>query len=168
MEVVGFSRLVSRSVGHVEQTSAKTITLEHRYYSTTLLYSLSLSLLVTADFCLRLWLRVNQLTVGEGRLSFSATSCRQKPLSPPYRILMRIHKPQIPQTESLQCLNSYSFRPFLTRNKFQEILGLEGSQNFLGKFRQVHNLKISDRLLRSKRFFQENIPGFICSVFCSA
>ena len=30
---------------------------------------------------------------------------------------------------------------------FQEILGLEGSQNFLGKFRQVHNLKISDRLL---------------------
>ncbi|CAM9977480.1 unnamed protein product, partial [Ascophyllum nodosum] len=26
-------------------------------------------------------------------------------------------------------------------------LGLEGSQNFLGKFRQVHNLKISDRLL---------------------
>ena len=38
-------------------------------------------------------------------------------------------------------------RPFLTRKIFQEILGLEGSQNFLGKFRQVHNLKISDRLL---------------------
>ena len=33
------------------------------------------------------------------------------------------------------------FRPFLTRKFFQEILGLEGSQNFLGKFRQVHNLK---------------------------
>ena len=60
------------------------------------------------------------------------------------------------------------FRPFLTRKFFQEILGLEGSQNFLGKFRQVHNLKISDRLLRSKSFFQENIPGFICSVFRSA
>ena len=59
-------------------------------------------------------------------------------------------------------------RPFLTRKFFQEILGLEGSQNFLGKFRQVHNLKISDRLLRSKSFFQENIPGFICSVFRSA
>ena len=61
-----------------------------------------------------------------------------------------------------------SVRPFLTRKFFQEILGLEGSQNFLGKFRQVHNLKISDRLLRSKSFFQENIPGFICSVFRSA
>ena len=59
-------------------------------------------------------------------------------------------------------------RPFLTRKFFQEILGLEGSQNFLGKFRQVHNLKISDRLLRSKSFFQENIPGCICSVFRSA
>ena len=59
-------------------------------------------------------------------------------------------------------------RPFLTRKFFQEILGLEGSHNFLGKFRQVHNLKISDRLLRSKSFFQENIPGFICSVFRSA
>ena len=38
-------------------------------------------------------------------------------------------------------------RPFLTRKFFQEILGLEGSKNFLGKFRQVHNLNISDRLL---------------------
>ena len=38
-------------------------------------------------------------------------------------------------------------RPFLTRKFFQEMLGLEGSKNFLGKFRQVHNLKISDRLL---------------------
>ena len=61
-----------------------------------------------------------------------------------------------------------TFRPFLTRKFFQEILGLEGSTNFLGKFRQVHNLKISDRLLRSKSFFKENIPGFICSVFRSA
>ena len=59
-------------------------------------------------------------------------------------------------------------RPFLTRKFFQEILGLEGSQNFLGKFRQVHNLKISERLLRSKGFFQQNIPRFICSVFRSA
>ena len=58
-------------------------------------------------------------------------------------------------------------RPFLTRKFFQEILGLEESKKFLGKFRQAHNLNISDRLLRSKTFFQENIPGFICSVFRS-
>ena len=49
-------------------------------------------------------------------------------------------------------------RPFLTRNFFQKLFG------FLEKNRQVHNLKISDRLLRSKTFFQKNIPGFICSV----
>ena len=59
-------------------------------------------------------------------------------------------------------------RPFLTRKFFQEILGLEGLKNLLGKFRQAHNLKISDRLLRSKSFFQEIFPGFICSVFRSA
>ena len=59
-------------------------------------------------------------------------------------------------------------RPFLSRKFFQENLGLEGSNNFLGKFRQVHNLKISDRLSRSKSFFQEVFPGFICSVFRSA
>ena len=47
---------------------------------------------------------------------------------------------------------------------FQELFGLEGSKNVLEKFRQVHNLKISNRLLRSKSFFQKNIPGFICSV----
>ena len=40
-----------------------------------------------------------------------------------------------------------AFRPFLTRNFFQEILGLEGSKKILGKNREVHNLKISDRLL---------------------
>ena len=55
-------------------------------------------------------------------------------------------------------------RPFLTRIFFQELFGLEGSKHFLEKFRQVHNLKISDRLLRSKSFFQKSIPGFICSV----
>ena len=54
-------------------------------------------------------------------------------------------------------------RPFYTRIFFQELFGLEGSKNFLEKIRQVHNLKISNRLLRSKRFFQKNIPGFICS-----
>ena len=59
-------------------------------------------------------------------------------------------------------------RPFLTRKFFQEILVLEGSKKFLEKNRQVHNLNISDRLLRSKSFLQENIPGFICRVFCSA
>ena len=47
---------------------------------------------------------------------------------------------------------------------FQELFGLEGSKNFLENVRQVHNVKISDRLLRSKSFFQKNIPGFICSV----
>ena len=47
---------------------------------------------------------------------------------------------------------------------FQELFGLEGSKHFLEKFRQVHNLKISDRLLRSKSYFQKKNPGFICSV----
>ena len=46
-------------------------------------------------------------------------------------------------------------RPFLTRIFFQELFGLEGSKHFLEKFRQVHNPKISDRLLRSKSFFQK-------------
>ena len=55
-------------------------------------------------------------------------------------------------------------RPFLTRKFFQELFRLEGSKTFLEKFRQVHNLKISNRLLRSKSFFQINIPCFICSV----
>ena len=55
-------------------------------------------------------------------------------------------------------------RPFFTRIFFQELFGLEGSKHFLGKFRQVHNLKISNHLLRSKSFFQKNISGFICSV----
>ena len=55
-------------------------------------------------------------------------------------------------------------RLFLTKKIFQELFGLEGSKQFLEKNRQVHNLKISDRLLRSKSFFQKNIPGFICSV----
>ena len=41
-------------------------------------------------------------------------------------------------------------RPFLTRKNFQELLGLEGSKHFLEKIREVHNLKISDRLLRSR------------------
>ena len=55
-------------------------------------------------------------------------------------------------------------RPFLTRKLFQELFGLEGSKYFLEKFRQVHNLKISNCLLRSKSFFQKYIPRFICSV----
>ena len=57
-----------------------------------------------------------------------------------------------------------AIRPFFTRFFFQELFGLEGSKLFLEKFRQVHNLKISNCLLRSKSFFQKNIPGFICSV----
>ena len=55
-------------------------------------------------------------------------------------------------------------RPFLTRIFFQESFGLERSEQFFGKNCQVHNLKISNRLLRPKSFFQKNIPGFICSV----
>ena len=55
-------------------------------------------------------------------------------------------------------------RPIFTSIFFQELFGLERSKYFLEKFRQVHNLKISNRLLRSKSFFQKNIPGFICSV----
>ena len=47
---------------------------------------------------------------------------------------------------------------------FQELFGLEGSKNFLEKNRQVHNLKISNRLLRSKSLKYIYIPGFICSV----
>ena len=55
-------------------------------------------------------------------------------------------------------------RPFLTRFLFQELFGLKESKKILEKFCQVHNLKISNRLLRSKSLFQKNIPGFICSV----
>ena len=55
-------------------------------------------------------------------------------------------------------------RPFLTRKFFQELFGLEGSKHFLEKNRQVHDLKISNRLLRSKSFFQKNVFGFVCSV----
>ena len=70
-----------------------------------------------------------------------------------------------------KCGNMYfpkyflALMPFLTRIFFQELFGLERLNKFLEKFRQVHNLKISNRLLRSKSIFQKNIPGFICSVF---
>ena len=46
-------------------------------------------------------------------------------------------------------------RPFFTMILFQELFGLEGAKNVLEKFRQVHNLKISNRLVRSKSFFQK-------------
>ena len=58
-----------------------------------------------------------------------------------------------------KCRNIYfpkyfkAVRPFLTRNVFQELFGLDGSKHFPKKNRQVHNLKISDRLLRSKIFY---------------
>ena len=55
-------------------------------------------------------------------------------------------------------------RPFLTRKCFKELFGLEGSKNFLEKFRQVLNLKISDCLLRSNSFFRKNTPRSIYSV----
>ena len=47
---------------------------------------------------------------------------------------------------------------------FQELFGLEGSKLFLEKNRQVHNLKILNRLLRSKSLKKKNIPGFLCGV----
>ena len=47
---------------------------------------------------------------------------------------------------------------------FSRIIWVGGVKTFSWKFRQVHNLKISNRLVRSKSFFQKNIPGFICSV----
>ena len=55
-------------------------------------------------------------------------------------------------------------RPFLTRIFFQELFGLERSKDFLEQFRQVHNLKISNRLSRSKSLKNIYIPAFICSV----
>ena len=74
---------------------------------------------------------------------------------------------------SFACMQRILLLPSVTKAvSYEEIFprnfGVGGVTNFLGKFRQVHNLKISDRLLRSKSFFQENIPGFICSVFRSA
>ena len=52
---------------------------------------------------------------------------------------------------------------FLRGIVLKNYLGWKGRKNSL-KFRQVHNLKISNRLLRSKSFFLKIIPGFICSV----
>ena len=49
-----------------------------------------------------------------------------------------------------------SYEEFCSR-----IIWVGGSKDFLEKNRQVHNLKISDRLLRSKSFSKKNIPGFI-------
>ena len=69
-----------------------------------------------------------------------------------------------------KCGNNYfpkyfmAVRPFPTRIFFEELFGLEGSKTLLENFRQVHNLKISDRPLRPKSFFQKHIPDFICSV----
>ena len=68
------------------------------------------------------------------------------------------------------CGNNYfpkyfvAVRPFFTRKLFEELFQLEGSKYFLENFRQVHNLKISNRLLQPKNFFQTNNPGFICNV----
>ena len=50
-------------------------------------------------------------------------------------------------------------RPFFTRKFFQEILGLEGSKKFLEKNRQVHNLKIFDRLFTIQEFFLRKYSG---------
>ena len=53
-----------------------------------------------------------------------------------------------------------SVRPFLTGSIFQEIFGRAGSKIFLGNICPVHDLKISDRLLRYNSVFNQ-IPGFI-------
>ena len=58
----------------------------------------------------------------------------------------------------------YGRQAVFYEDAFSRIFGLEGSKKFLEKIRQVHYLKISNRLLRSKSFFPKNIPGFICSV----
>ena len=70
-----------------------------------------------------------------------------------------------------QKVRKYSFSEILYGRQavfydifFRELFGLEGSKNFIENFRQVHNLKISNRLLRSKSFFQKNISDFICSL----
>ena len=48
-------------------------------------------------------------------------------------------------------------RPFLTRELFQELFGLEGSKHFLEKFRQVHNLKTSEPVSYDPRVFFKKI-----------
>ena len=58
-------------------------------------------------------------------------------------------------------------RPFLTRIFFQELFESEGSKIFLQKYRQVHNLKISNRLLRSKSFFQKIYSWFYMQRMCT-
>ena len=58
----------------------------------------------------------------------------------------------------------YGHQAVFYKEIFQGLFGLEGSKKILEKNRHVHSLKISNRLLRSKTFFQKNIPGFICSV----
>ena len=64
------------------------------------------------------------------------------------------------------CFPKYfmAVRSFFARKCFQELFGLEGSKTFFEKIRQVHNLKITNRLLRSRIFFQKNISGLICSI----
>ena len=54
---------------------------------------------------------------------------------------------------------SYGRQAVSYEDFFSRIIWVGGVKQFLEKFRQVHNLKISDRLLRSKSFFQKNIPG---------
>ena len=58
-------------------------------------------------------------------------------------------------------------RPFFTGIFFQELFGLEGSKKFFEKFRQVHNLKISNRLLRSKSFFSKKYSWFYMQRMCT-
>ena len=119
-------------------------------------------------------LQVIDIEVITGKLTYSITIRYILTIKPP---IMRIEDRLFDRgwvrsaMATRKCGNIYfpkyfmAVRPFLTRIFSQELFGLEGSKKFLDKFRQVHNLKISDRLLRSESFFQNNIPGFICSVY---
>ena len=66
----------------------------------------------------------------------------------PYRIIISLYlKKNLNAPKHNQAV---SYEEIFPRN-----VGVGGVKKFLGKFRQVHNLKISDRLLRSKSFFKK-------------
>ena len=50
-------------------------------------------------------------------------------------------------------------------NFFQELFGFEGSKHLLEKFRQVHNLKISDRLLSHAYLCLRFVFFVFCLIF---
>ena len=66
---------------------------------------------------------------------------------------------------SRKCGNIYfpkyfmAVRPFSTRKCYQELFGLEGSKQFLEKFRQSAQSEDLGPSLTIQEFFQKNIPG---------